>query len=255
MLGVFYELARFQFDIGNYANAAEYLAHYSLLVCCTISARFLLVIFLQSNDNEKLLSALWGKYAAEILTQNWEVAFEDMLRLKNFIDSQLHARCRPCKLIAMTAKYTGSAVQQLQQRAWFIHWSLFVFFNHAKVQSAAASHHPCSHALQGRDSMIDLVLAEPQYTNAVQTVSPHLLRYLTAAVIMCKRRRSVLSDLARVIQQVEYDFHLWKASAEFFAVQESYSYRDPITDLIDCLYVNFDFDGAQAKLGECEAVC
>ncbi|XP_029649360.1 eukaryotic translation initiation factor 3 subunit E-like, partial [Octopus sinensis] len=46
----------------------------------------------------------------------------------------------------------------------------------------------------------------------------------------------VLKDLVKVIQQ------------------ESYSYRDPITEFIECLYVNFDFDGAQHKLLECESV-
>ena len=36
--------------------------------------------------------------------------------------------------------------------------------------------------------------------------------------------------------------------------QEAYSYRDPVTEFIECLYVNFDFDGAQAKLAECDKV-
>ena len=36
--------------------------------------------------------------------------------------------------------------------------------------------------------------------------------------------------------------------------QESYTYRDPITEFLECLYVNFDFDGAQTKLRECETV-
>ena len=36
--------------------------------------------------------------------------------------------------------------------------------------------------------------------------------------------------------------------------QESYSYRDPITEFVECLYVNFDFDMAQQKLLECEKV-
>uniref|UniRef100_A0A8C3F1V1 Eukaryotic translation initiation factor 3 subunit E n=1 Tax=Chrysemys picta bellii TaxID=8478 RepID=A0A8C3F1V1_CHRPI len=35
---------------------------------------------------------------------------------------------------------------------------------------------------------------------------------------------------------------------------ESYTYKDPITEFVECLYVNFDFDGAQKKLRECEAV-
>ena len=36
--------------------------------------------------------------------------------------------------------------------------------------------------------------------------------------------------------------------------QESYTYKDPITEFLECLYVNFDFDGAQQKLRECETV-
>ena len=36
--------------------------------------------------------------------------------------------------------------------------------------------------------------------------------------------------------------------------EESYTYRDPITSFIEDLYVNFDFDGAQQKLRDCETV-
>ena len=75
-----------------------------------------------------------------------------------------------------------------------------------------------------------------RYLNAIQTTCPHILRYLTTAVITNKRRKSILKDLVRVIQQ------------------ESYTYRDPITEFLECLYVNFDFDGAQKKLVECETV-
>ncbi|GAB5584175.1 eukaryotic translation initiation factor 3 subunit E isoform X2 [Prionailurus iriomotensis] len=79
----------------------------------------------------------------------------------------------------------------------------------------------------------------PQYLNAIQTMCPHILRYLTTAVITNKdvrKRRQVLKDLVKVIQQ------------------ESYTYKDPITEFVECLYVNFDFDGAQKKLRECESV-
>ncbi|KAL0598767.1 Eukaryotic translation initiation factor 3 subunit E-A [Plecturocebus cupreus] len=77
------------------------------------------------------------------------------------------------------------------------------------------------------------------YLNAIQTMCPHILRYLTTAVITNKdvrKRRQVLKDLVKVIQQ------------------ESYTYKDPITEFVECLYVNFDFDGAQKKLRECESV-
>jgi len=65
---------------------------------------------------------------------------------------------------------------------------------------------------------------------------PHILRYLTTAVITNKRRKNVIKDLVKVIQQ------------------ESYTYKDPITEFIECLYVSFDFDAAQTKLRECEIV-
>lgn len=59
---------------------------------------------------------------------------------------------------------------------------------------------------------------------------------MTTAVITTKRRRGVLKDLVKVIEQ------------------ESYTYKDPITEFVQCLYVDFDFDGAQKKLRECEMV-
>jgi translation initiation factor 3 subunit E len=36
--------------------------------------------------------------------------------------------------------------------------------------------------------------------------------------------------------------------------QESYEYRDPVTEFIEALFINFDFEGAQKKLKECEYV-
>jgi len=182
-----YKYAKFQYDCGNYSGAAEYLYHFRSL----------------NQNPEKNFSALWGKFAAEILMQNWEDALKDMQHLKDLIDS----------------KSFTSPLKQLQQRTWLIHWSLFVFFNHPN----------------GRNGIIDLFLSE-RYLNAIQTTCPHILRYLTTAVITNKRRRSVLKDLVKVIQQ------------------ECYTYRDPITEFLEALYVNFDFEGAQVKLRECEKV-
>ncbi|XP_043481528.1 eukaryotic translation initiation factor 3 subunit E isoform X1 [Leptopilina heterotoma] len=114
----------------------------------------------------------------------------------------------------------GNSLEILQQRTWLIHWSLFVFFNHEK----------------GRDFIIEMFLYRPHYLNAIQTTCPHILRYLAAAVIVNRLRRNTLKDLVKVIQQ------------------ESYTYRDPITEFLEHLYVNFDFDGARQKLQECQTV-
>ena len=36
--------------------------------------------------------------------------------------------------------------------------------------------------------------------------------------------------------------------------QEQYSYKDPIAEFLECLYVNYDFDGTQTKMHEREEV-
>ncbi|XP_033645304.1 eukaryotic translation initiation factor 3 subunit E-A-like isoform X2 [Asterias rubens] len=161
-------------------------------------------VLIPQND-KNAMPALWGKLASEILKQDWDQALEDLNQLQEVIDSNTFV----------------TPLQSLQQRTWLIHWSLFVYFNHP----------------QGRDFIIDKFLYQPAYLNAIQTTCPHILRYLTTAVITNKnRRRQVLKDLVKVIQQ------------------ESYTYRDPITEFVECLYVNFNFDGAQQKLRECETV-
>lgn len=75
-----------------------------------------------------------------------------------------------------------------------------------------------------------------RYLNAIQTNAPHLLRYLATAFIVNKRRRPQFKDFIKVIQQ------------------EQHSFKDPITEFLACIYVNYDFDGAQKKMRECEEV-
>lgn len=36
--------------------------------------------------------------------------------------------------------------------------------------------------------------------------------------------------------------------------QEQHCYKDPVTEFLECLYINYDFEGAQKKLKECEQV-
>uniref|UniRef100_A0A6B2EIW8 Eukaryotic translation initiation factor 3 subunit E n=1 Tax=Phlebotomus kandelakii TaxID=1109342 RepID=A0A6B2EIW8_9DIPT len=188
MLDSVYKLAKYLYECGNYIDSISYL-YFCLLV-------------MQPSD-KNYLNVLWGKLAAEILTLNWSSALEDLNRLREYIDSS-----------------NFSNVQALQQRTWLIHWSVLVFFNHAK----------------GRDLIIDMFLYKPLYLNAIQTMCPHILRYLATAVIINPRYRNALKDLIKVIQQ------------------ESYSYRDPITEFLEHLYVNFDFESARMKLHECQTV-
>ena len=68
----------------------------------------------------------------------------------------------------------------------------------------------------------------------LQTHPAHTLCASTCgrqAVITNPRRRNVLKDLVRVIQQ------------------EHHTYTDPITEFVECLLVRYDFDSAQERLG------
>merc|ERR1711970_894788 len=144
-LDVLYNFAKFQYECGNYSGAAEYLYFHRVLA---------------PPSDKNFMNALWGKLASEILMQNWDTALEDVNRIKEIIDSG-------GMVGGMSLGGMGNPLQALQQRAWLIHWSLFVFFNHPK----------------GRDHIIDLFLFQPQYLNTIQTMCPHILRYLTTAVI------------------------------------------------------------------------
>lgn len=156
-----------------------------------------------STHPERNISALWGKVAADILLQDFNTAMDDLLKLKELLDLDTFA----------------PVTRQLQSKTWLMHWSLFVFFNHEN----------------GLNSLIDLYLQD-RYITAIQLCAQHLLRYLSVAVVVNKRRRSVLKDLIRVISQ------------------EQYEYADPITEFLRCLFVDFDFDGAQEQLKLCEDV-
>lgn len=121
----------------------------------------------------------------------------------------------------------NNPLAQLEHRTWLIHWSLFPFFNHDPA----------------RDVLTDLFFSSA-YINTIQTSCPWILRYLAAAVITNRSRANKnqslyqrqLKDLIRVVRQ------------------EGYEYRDPITDFVKALYVDFDFEEAQKKLSEAEEV-
>ncbi|KAL8497480.1 hypothetical protein ACS0TY_020982 [Phlomoides rotata] len=129
-----YQYAKFQFEYDNYSRAVDYLYQYRAL--CT--------------NSERSLSTLWGKLAAEILMQNWDIALEELNRLKEIIDS----------------KNFSSPMNQVQSRIWLMHWCQFIFFNNDN----------------GRTQIIDL-FNQDKYLNAIQTNAPHLLRYLATAFI------------------------------------------------------------------------
>ena len=83
----------------------------------------------------------------------------------------------------------------------------------------------------------------PAFINTIQTNCPWILRDLAAAVITNRSRsrntgqyQKQLKDLIRIVRQ------------------ENYEYSDPVTDFVKALYIDFDFEEAQRKLGEAEEI-
>lgn len=91
--------------------------------------------------------------------------------------------------------------------------------------------------------MVDFFFSE-KYRQAITTNVPHLVRYLTAAVLLCKRRitkNQVSADTRRLMKNL-------------INVMQDCEYTDPIVDFVNCLCVKFDFRTAQIKLAECQKV-
>lgn len=156
-INVLYKLGQFQYNCGNYAGAADLLYHFRVL----------------STDQSLITSSTWGKFAAEILTTNWEAALEEMHKLRDLIDSQNH----------------DNAAMQLKARTWLLHWSLFPLHNAPNIQST---------------ELIDVFMM-PAYLNTLQTSAPHLIRYLAVAVLTVPKdspnaANKRIRDLVRIIE-------------------------------------------------------
>jgi len=167
--------------------------------CATYLADYRLL----AKDEERKFWALWGKLAAEILLVELEGAFKDVQAIKEAIDQR-----------------TGvDHVTQLQQRTWLLHWSLFLLFNLKEEKE--------------QNAIIEFYFQD-KYLNTIQLNAPHILRYLTAALVA--RRNHDLKDIIRVLKQ------------------ERESYSDPITEFVLLLLVEFDFKNITQNLRLCEKV-
>jgi translation initiation factor 3 subunit E len=110
-------------------------------------------------------------------------------------------------------------LDQIRLRAWLMHWGLFVHCNRQ----------------DGVDSLTDL-FSDRAYQQTMENLCPWMLRYYTMAVILSPGRRggSMLRSILEEIRSL------------------GYLYSDPITQFLQSLYTQFDFDEAQKRLVECQ---
>jgi translation initiation factor 3 subunit E len=97
--------------------------------------------------------------------------------------------------------------------------------------------------------MIELFFTE-KYLQAITTNAPHLIRYLTSAVLLCKRRVANNPSKDGRSSGAEAD----KLLKDLVRVMQNCEYNDPIVEFMDCLLIQFDFESAQAKLVHCEHI-
>ena len=185
-LDKYYKWGKFKFDCGLYGDADAILTNFLSVV---------------QPSSSTVVGACWGQLASRILEARWEASLESLTKVKETIDVR-----------------SVAPLDQLRQRAWLLHWGLFVHINQR----------------DGVDALVDF-FSEKVYLQTMENLCPWLLRYYTAFIILSPtRRRTMLRDVLNEIQSL------------------SYLYSDPITEFLESLYNQFDFDEAQAKLMLCQ---
>jgi translation initiation factor 3 subunit E len=218
-------MGRFQYSIGQYASASDYLYHFRVL----------------TTDADLESSAMWGKLVSDILEGAWDQAMGELEQLRKHIDNHYPWEAR-------------NSVVGLQQRTWWLHWSLFVFFNHPegrdKLVDAWMGQQSVGGGLGSRGEQPTFVFA---FLPTLQANCPWLLRYLVAAVIIS--RRAAFKGSVYVGANARIQTREQLGAALITAVrQERYQYSDPIVEFVRKLFLDLDFEGAAATLKEAEGV-
>lgn len=210
-----YHYGQFQFTCGHYSTAADYLYHFRVL----------------STDPDLLTSTHWGKLSADILSGKWDIALEELNSLREAIDS------RPSPPPGTPATAASGPLAQLHSRSWLLHWSLFVYFKNTEADGAGVA------------NLLDAFLA-PAYLNTIQTSCPWILRYVCVAAVLARRASATSSASAPVSARVR---HALREAVKLVQLEE-YQYKDPVTEFLRELYVEFDFERAQKALAAAEGV-
>ncbi|PRT56232.1 Eukaryotic translation initiation factor 3 subunit E [Wickerhamiella sorbophila] len=151
--------------------------------------------------------AAWGKLAAGIMNGDFATAMDSLQKVQEGLD----------------AKGTD-ALHQLNNRAWFVHWALFVLF---RVDG-------------GVDKLCELFF-QSNYMSTIQASCPWILRYLAVAALISAAANNNHHHAHRRIKE------LVRA-----VVQELYEYEDPVLSFIKALYVDYDLSEATRQLQQAQ---
>ena len=183
----YYQYSKFKYECGVYDEAASMLNNF---------------LSIHQAQSSSYIGALWGRLACRILKGSWENGTADFVAVKDAIESR-----------------GITPMDQLFQRAWLLHWSLFVFIGQR----------------DGFDQHGDFC-AEKNYLQTLENLCPWMLRYYALSCIIGSKKKNTMRDLLLEIQHLKH------------------VYSDPITQFIEALYQEFDFELAQIKLKESQEI-
>ena len=217
-----YAYAKSCYETSSYADAQMFLHYYTTI---------------GGLDSEG--DARWGKLAADTLVNDWPAALDTMKALQDQIDN------------GVPSLYATPGAQ-LQARAWLMHWGLFVFFYYSNEEDSLCD--------EGLDKLVQLWLPDMysgekeagshRYLRVIQTICPHLIRYLSVAVIVGQEKTG--KRAGRESGHITMK-HRNKDLARLIEVEKAY-YSDPITRFVKKLLSDCDLEGAHAALHQCELV-
>jgi len=214
-LSTLFDTAVMYYNCGDYEEADSTLYLYRMIA---------------PYDHSKHLSSQWGDIANAIQLMSdedrAEKKFEDAVKsldeLKETID-----------------KSTDNCLKTLQNRAWLLHFALFIYFSkEARTGGEDTSLN------KSTEYLITLCLntadkEENPYKNAIETICPWLLRYLAVIIVTSKTVDKKNFRLRKLVEVIK---------------QEENSYSDPITNFLLCLNKHYDFEAAQKHLVEAREV-
>jgi len=150
----YYLLAKLQYETGKYLVAAETLKQYQS-IC-------------PESDNSE--SIQWGLFSISIINalngiSNWDASLLELQHLQSSID-------------------TNTNENSLHRRLWFLHWSLFIFFQHAK----------------GRDYLIEIFFQEKNL-NLILMRAPYLIRYIGVSLLICPSKSNEFKKFIKIIKK------------------------------------------------------
>ncbi|CAC9504836.1 putative eukaryotic translation initiation factor [Leishmania infantum JPCM5] len=191
VMNALYKLAYLYYDTGAYGDASE------LLTLCQCVSGY---------DNIRSDTILWGKLMSDIGAVNWQSAMriaEEIRRLHNASEEDL---------------FGAPNTTTVRARVWLLHWVLFPFFKGGLQYSLQLLYFIFDHR------------HDQTYRKAVETVCPHYLRYICAAVLLHRTRYSNFVSAAELVEAI-------------------YEYSDPLTQLVS-LIQKASFEDAIALLPE-----